>query len=436
MSLDQLVQVSISTQTTGVSQAGFGVPLVCAYHTVFPERVRSYTSLAGMVSDGFAVTDAAYLIAQALIAQNPKLPTFKVGRRALAPTMIVDCTPTAQNDTDYTVTINGTDFTYTSDADALVSEITAGLLALVNAGAEPVTATDGGTELTLTADVPGDVFTLELSDDYDGDDLWYREDVSTDPGIATDLAAIVLYDADWYGLCLDSQSSAEIVAAATWTESNSRLFGATTGDSEVPTSGVGDVATSVSGSNRARTFLTYDKHPHDRAAEAWMGAVFPKDPGSATWMFKTPSGPTARIYTATQVGYLEAKSCNFFSPIGGVDIMQNGVTAAGEFIDITRGIDWFKARAQERIYGRLVNLDKIKYTNAGVGVIESELRAQLNEGIRKGLLAASPAPTVTVPDVADVSSANKIARILPDVAFEATLAGAIHKVVISGVVSA
>ena len=53
-----------------------------------------------------------------------------------------------------------------------------------------------------------------------------------------------------------------------------------------------------------------------------------------------------------------------------------------------------------------------------------------------GILAADPAFTVTAPAVADVSAGDKTARTLPDVDFDATLAGAIHKVEISGTVSA
>lgn len=47
---------------------------------------------------------------------------------------------TVLNSTLYTVTINGTDFTFTSDADATAAEIVAGLIADINGGAEPVTA--------------------------------------------------------------------------------------------------------------------------------------------------------------------------------------------------------------------------------------------------------------------------------------------------------
>jgi len=42
--------------------------------------------------------------------------------------------------------------------------------------------------------------------------------------------------------------------------------------------------------------------------------------------------------------------------------------------------------------------------------------------------------SITVPAVADVDPNDKANRLLPDVEFEATLAGAVHKVKIHGVV--
>lgn len=84
----------------------------------------------------------------------------------------VTITPIAQNSTIYTVTINGTAFPYTSDADATVAEITAGLKLLIDAGSEPVTTTDNGTDLEVVG-VSSTLFTLALTDDYDDEQMSY-----------------------------------------------------------------------------------------------------------------------------------------------------------------------------------------------------------------------------------------------------------------------
>jgi hypothetical protein len=85
-----------------------------------------------------------------------------------------------------------------------------------------------------------------------------------------------------------------------------------------------------------------------------------------------------------------------------------------------------------RIFALLINNQKIPYTDLGIDLIKSTIAAVLEDGIRAGGLAASPAPTVTAPAAADVDAITKATRVLPDVTFGATLAGAIHQLEIAG----
>ncbi len=100
--------------------------------------------------------------------------------------------------------------------------------------------------------------------------------------------------------------------------------------------------------------------------------------------------------------------------------------ASGEWIDAIRGRDWLVARLRERIVLHLQNAPKIPYTQTGAESLGNDVDAQLKEGIGQGYLASEPEYIVTVPDVSTISDADKIARTLPDISFEATLAGAIH----------
>jgi hypothetical protein len=152
-------------------------------------------------------------------------------------------------------------------------------------------------------------------------------------------------------------------------------------------------------------------------------------------MFKTLTGIAATTLTTTQSQNARAKKANTYETLGGVNITREGTMASGEYIDIIRGIDWLQARMEERIYSRLVNLAKIPFTDAGIAIIEAEIRAQLDDGIDNGLIAVDPEYTITVPAASSVSAAEKTARILPDIQFTATLAGAIHSVQVAGTVS-
>jgi len=441
MALDDIVNVIITTQTTPISQVGFGTPLIMSYHTNFAERARVYsasTALSSMIDDGFATTDPAYLCAQAILSQDPRVQNIVVGREANTQKKKIKITPTATLEalTDYIVYVNGKEAKYTTDSTPTVAEITAGLKTVIDALSENVTTTDNTTDLDIEANTVADWFTLKIQLRR----LLTREDNTPDGSggdtFADDLAAVIDENDDWYTLHITNHSKAVITAAAAEIETKKKLLVTNSGDDDITTTATDDVASTLQDSSYARTALMFHPEPYKFAGAAWAGGLLPKDPGSVTWKFKRLSGVPIYTVSATEISNIEGKDCNYYTDVGlPLGITQQGVTSAGEFIDITRGTDWLRQRLQERIFSQLANQDKIPYTDIGVGVIEAEVRAQLREGIANDFLAATPEPVVTVPLVADISTVDKANRFLPDVNFEATLAGAIHSVQINGVIS-
>ncbi len=438
MSLDSIVSVSITTAAAAISREGFGTPMIVGYHAEYADRVRTYTDLAGLVTDGFAVTDPIYLAAQAILSASVKVPQFKVGRRALAFTQTIELAPQdTTEDLVYTGTIDGLTWSYTVQAADTINLVCVGIKDAVNGLSAGPTAV----ESPVAPNAVKVVCTAAAADLHAYEDMNDRAvieivDVTADPGIATDLAAIQNVDADWYGLQLDSQSEAEVKAAAAWVETLRKVQAYASQDSDILDAAVlTDIVSDLQTASYDRTFGLYHPKPMSYPGAAWMGRVLPFDPGSLTWMFKALTGIDTYELTSTELAALEGKAGNWYRELGRVGVTGNGVMASGEFIDIIRGIDWLTARLQERIFGVLVNSDKIPFTDPGIAVVEAEVRAQLQEAIGVGLLAANPAPVVTVPKAADVSTSDKTARTLPDVEFSATLAGAIHKVEITGVVS-
>jgi hypothetical protein len=116
----------------------------------------------------------------------------------------------------------------------------------------------------------------------------------------------------------------------------------------------------------------------------------------------------------------------------GVPMTSNGQVASGEYIDVIHGMDWLKARIQNLVFTALVNVDKVPFTDGGVQMVVSPLKAALEEGKQNGVLASYE---VAFPAVADVSVTDKGRRFLPDVNFTGVLAGAIHGTKINGVVT-
>ena len=433
MALSDIVDVSISTETAVLSQAGFGIPLILSPHALNADRIRFYEDVAGMVTDGFTTTSPEYLAAAAMFAQSPKPEQVAVGRLANKPTQRWRLTPIVANSTAYTVKVNGTAVTYTSDASATAAEIIAGLKTAIDALSLGITTSDQTSYLRIVANAAGAWFRIESTTI---DTLQVLQD-HADPGVAADLSAIQLVDDTWYAILNLFNSKDMVMAIAAWAETAKKLFLPTVNDTFCLTteSGSLDVGTALVAAAYRYTAPAYHPDNGSFLAEAWAGRCLPLDPGSETWKFKQLSGVATVNLTSTHRTNLKAKRINHYYSVGGRGITAEGVVSANEFIDIIRGVDWLHARLAERIFARLSQVDKIPYTNAGVAVIEGEVRAQLDDGIDVGFLREDPAPFVTVPKVADIDDADRAARLLPDITFGAEAAGAIHKVELRGTIS-
>lgn len=527
MGLDSIVDVTITSAVASVSRKGFGVPLIASWFptSIFTGRARTYTKLADMVDDGFLETDPAYMIAQVLKRQNPSLPSWKVGRRALAPAQSLRLTPTSTTEGDVLkITVEGTEIEYVILAGASVASICTALTTLLNA-INGVVATDNTTHITLTpgfytqvrvtvttpansenftvtidgtsytyasdtsgtateirdglqalieaagydtADVSTDAITID-SLDHRGADFAVSDgatgvltisntvsanqllsvgaisaglkfqDLTTDPGIATDLSAIEAADAEFYGLLIDSESEAEIAEASEWAAARILLFGYSTVDTTVKDAGVTtDIGSDLKAASVRRTYGINAEYNQEYAAAAWMGDQFPFDPGSTTWRYKTLDGVTVSVLTGAQEAALDGKSVNHYQRINNVAVTQKGRVADGTPIDIVHGTDWFRSRLQERFFYLLVTNGKIPYTDASGDLVRAEVLAQMQEGVRVGLLAPDTEDTphvVTVPKVADVSAIDRADRVFPDVTFSAYYAGAMEEFEMQGTLS-
>jgi len=341
MSIQDIVDVQITRETTAVSQLGFGTFMILGEHTVFPERIRFYQTADSILDDGFLATDPEYIAASSALSQNPRPVRVAIGR--------------------------------------------------IDAG---------------------------------------------DASLTDSLNAVSQENDDWYGFAITSRLQADVEEAAAWTEAEIKIFGSASDDVEIlNASSTTDIGAVLQAAGYARTFVMY----HDEAATAypeaaWFGVQLPTAPGSSTWAFKTLAGIPVVDMSSTQRTNAFNKNVNTYELRGGVNITKDGQVSSGEYIDIIRGVDWLQARMTERVYLLLTNSPKIPYTDAGVGIVEAEVRAQLDAAIAQGVIAIDPAYTVTVPLVKNISTNDKANRFLPDVRFEGTLQGAIHSIRIRGIV--
>lgn len=440
--IEDVVVVNITRETAKITRAGFGSGLIFGVHSKFAEEFKEYTSQEAVLED-FIVTDEEAIASAKYFSQELKPEKVTIGKRAanVAQSEVVTV-DSIQNDTTYTVTINGTAFVFLSDADATDDEITAGLTSAINGGAEPVTATDNidGT-LDLDADVLGEAFTVAVTDDGTGLGLSVANAIPN-VNVATELTdQLQAGNADWYFLILSRRSTEaeqlqDIEEAANFIEALSapKQFFACSDQASLLTVVSTDIASILQALSLDRTNVLYSADAANYPEAAYVGDGAPHDAGSRTWKFKTLVGITPDTLTDSQIANLGGKNANFFETLSGVNVITSeAVVAGGEFIDIIRGSDELQVRMAEDIFTALIQSEKIPFTTNGIAVIENIVRGALQISVNNGFLSDDPnAITVTVPDIDAVPSADKAVRFLDGIEFTAVLAGALHKVQIDG----
>lgn len=436
MSLDEIVSVTVSLEGGGVSQQGFGIPLILSSTAAWAERTRSYASLSEVAVDFIAGT-AEHRAATKIFGQSPSVEGVVIGRRALKPTQAWEITVVAAVEgAIYQFEMNGTVVaSYEAEAGDDESDIATGLQTdFVFAG---YAATVLGAVVTVTAAAPGTWAGIQLLDS-DGEPGAYALNLMAirpshaDPGVATDLDAILLENDTWYGICDPHPSEATISAVATWAQANKRFYMALIQASEAATEilGNGDAADDLKTSGFSCAAGIYHPSNESFADAAYLGRCLPLPPGSETWNGKELLGVPTVTLTGTHKTNLKAKRCNYYRDIGGTGRTANGMVPSGtfRFIDVVRGLHWWEAGTKVRIVNYLQGADKRPFTDDGIVGVKGQVRAQNKEGIEQGLIAEDPEPTVTAPRARDVSQANKQDRHLPDVETTFTLQGAIHSV--------
>ena len=443
--LRDIVKISIDRQTQAISIAGFGTPAIVSE---FPasktspafDRYAYYGQLSEMTDAGWSSTDKEYIRAQKIFSQNPRPNRVMIGRKKPDSEAVETWTEALTaiqgvNRDWYGFTIKPTqsakvvfdsDFVVSNNIDMTVNGIT---VTTVPFNSNQLT-TMNDLITQIEADVTDAVAALDPTDTNNRTLI-----IQLESGSITAVTAVVTGGATQPVATITYTTDDDVLEVAAWTETEKKIFFHTSDDIDIPTSSTTDIASQLAALNYDRTAVQY--HPNlsndQYFSEAWIGDCFPRDPGSQTWCYKNFAGITSYNLTSGERAFALDKSANIYTETAGVDITEVGKVASGEYIDIIRGIDWLEARLAENIFSELINVPKIPYTDEGVAIIEGLVKEVLDRAVVQGIITADY--VVTVPLVADIPDADKLARNLPDVKFTATLQGAIHTVEIEGVVS-
>ena len=121
--------------------------------------------------------------------------------------------------------------------------------------------------------------------------------------------------------------------------------------------------------------------------------------------------------------------------------VKDGTCLNGEFIDIVLGGDWIAKRMRDLLYDILLANANINYDDAGFGFIATAVLQALNEAVDLNIIARDAESktgvfTVVIPKYSESTEEQRRNRTMPDITWEALLAGAVHQVKTKGVLRA
>jgi len=247
--------------------------------------------------------------------------------------------------------------------------------------------------------------------------------------LVTALNDLIKTHNDFYYLVSVVQGDDEIAALAKWVSTQEKIYAASTSSETLYTmlNGLYD-----------NVFLLVHDQPRQYPAEGLVALLAPQVIGSYTWTFKTIQGVAPAAYDDTKINDIHSKNACTYIRESGVDITSHGVATSGEYIDVVQATHFIKARMTEAVFRLLATQPKVPYTDAGIAMVVAEVDNVLKQAFRQGIIAeenGEPLYTITVPKRAEIPANTRAQRILPDVEWTATIAGAVEKVEIRGVLT-
>lgn len=451
------------------------------------ERIRTYANI-DQVQNDFDTTSEEYKASTIFFSRNPRPTSLKISRWANVDTkaelrsglsVTTDiATWIAVTDGSFRITIDGVaqnidglDFSLTTNLAGVASVVEAGIIAggfvgatcvystsenrfIIKSGTTGATSTISYLETstgTVGTDISGTLAEKYL-DSITGSSAELNQGVIAE-SVQDALGIIEQKDNTWYIVCFEKsvRDNADARSVSEWCESRIKFFLNVSNDpntgSPVSTS---DIMYDTNLLKRDRTVIPYnikDSEYSDVSAASY-GAI--TTPGTSTWNFKEPTSgitPSTEL-TTTQFNTILSKKGNVYITRAGRNQFAEGTVASGEYIDVIIGIDALQYDIENRVFNSLSKLPKIPQTQAGINILENDLAIELQKYENIGFLASQdvydeegeyvetlPAFSISSEPLATQNPADKANRIAPTINFTAYLAGAIHKVVIRGVVT-
>lgn len=451
--LQSIIDVTVLVSPQAPSPPQFNQAMILGESAVIPPwggsnpRIREYTSLAGMLTDGFTTGEPEYIAAQIFFSQTPTPQSIWIGRKDATGTSILTAVPhTGVLGTGYVVgdllAITGG-----GGSNGIVQVLSigaSGALATVGivqdgtgytAGTETTSAITGsgsGGEVDITVGNEGTVQALQYC--RNASNVWYAFYLATGSG----------------------STAAVIEAVAAWAETAMPLvtFFYDTSDVAVISSSTLDVCSNLKALNYTRSIGMYATNQGGNfpnnvyAGAALMGVAMGLNTGLAnsffTLKFKQLVGIATEPLSTTQVVDAEGKNCNLYlSYANAYEITEQGTMAGGRFFDEILNLDVLVADIQFSLMTEFVDNPSIPQTDPGEALLIHTVNAAAGRAVQRGFLAPATwegvkiinlAPGDPVPNgylaqaysYSTQSTANRQARQAMPIYLAICEAGAVH----------
>lgn len=426
--LNEIIDINISLSTKGITQAGFGIPLIVGESMKLSTRAKQYANISE-VSDDFAESDVEYKMANLAFSQEKTPEKIIIGKKVLKTAAVIT-----------SATRVGSSGVSAKRATVIQTGSNAEVGATATATGFSTTTYNG--TATVIERISNDSYVVEYASALSDATSAGSGTIALSETFSQALESINDFDSDWYCAVINSVVESDILSAASKIESLKKLLIVRSNETDnFDETATGSILYQLKALSYDRTAFIYNSDISTKFIDsAWAGRMLPTIPGSENWAFKVLKGVSADNLKSAQSSAILNQNGNTFETIAGQSITRFGKVVSGEWIDVIRGVDWLKARLQENLFLLLINVEKVEFTDIGGDLIESRMREIFDQGVSNGLIAKDAENkgiySIVIPKVDSMASIDKISRIFKGITFKATLAGAVNKIGISGNISA
>lgn len=454
-----VVNVQIGLQSGAATRTGFGIPLIVDTQNIQSAGVLApvlltCSTLQDLIDAGFETFDKAYVLAEALLAQTPRVATFKVASvNALSSAELTAVEAADSNWYAFLVTSRASAdiqtcatwaqsaaarrhlfFAETQDAAAFTTAPS--VLSILQAAGRSRTAISARKAAPQTQDLTISAAYVALNS------VTLKVNGATPAGFPVVFAA----DSDTTlaniaaALAATTEIASATVTAVAGGTDNDRTIVITAADPLIPVQITEYACTLGASQNTAEITITDPGAiPADASA---AGLLIPKGLGEATLAGKSCPNLEPDDLSLTEFNLVTGKGGNVYVSIGDIEMFQKGQvmgkTAQNAilFIDTIAGVDRLEQALQDAVIAQLSATDKIPYNNTGIAAVAAVVDGVGRDFVSKGILEPYKfRDAINYPDISAISPADKSARNLPDITAAWTGTGAIQSVTINATIA-